>query len=122
MIQGSSFNVELVEENPFPLNFTAGYGAGVNGEFELSLPVNNWITFGIPLGEASAAITAEAGTEGAKAQAFLNGLAKQDNSWWPEFIPVKPGGQICTSGYVQQEGQFDLELSGAFIFLPMYMK
>jgi hypothetical protein len=119
MIQGTSFNVELVEEDPFPLNFSAGYGAGVNGEFELSLPISNWITFAIPMGEASAAITAEAGTEGVKAQAFLNGLAKPDNSWWPEFIPVKPGGQIRTSGYVQQEGQFDLELSGAFnLHLP----
>ncbi len=115
MIQGTSFNVELIEEDPFPLNFSAGYGAGVNGEFELSLPINNWITFAIPMGEASAAITAEAGTEGVKAQAFLNGLAQPDNSWWPEFIPVKPGGQIRASGYVQQEGQFDLGLSGAFM-------
>ncbi len=119
LIQGTSFNVELVEEDPFPLNFSAGYGAGVNGEFELSLPINNWITFAIPLGEASAAITTEAGTDGVKAQAFINGLAKPDNSWWPEFIPVKPGGQIRTSGYVQQQGQFDLELSGEFnLHLP----
>jgi hypothetical protein len=114
MIQGTDFNVELVEEDPFPLSFTAGYGAGVNGEFELSLPISSWITFAIPLGEASAAITAEAGTNGIKAQAFLNGLADPDNSWWPDFIPVKPGGQIRTSGYVQQEGEFDLELSGEF--------
>jgi len=114
MIQGTDFNVELVEENPFPLNFSAGYGAGVNGEFELSLPISSWITFAIPLGEASAAIKAEAGTNGVKAQAFLNGLAKPDNSWWPEVIPVKPGGQIRTSGYVQQDGEFDLELSGDF--------
>ena len=114
MIQNKEFNVELVEENPFPLSFSAGYGAGVNGEFDLSLPISDWISFGIPLGEASAAITATGGTSGIKAQAFLNGLAKPDNSWWPEFIPVKPGGQIRTSGYVQQEGQFDLELSGEF--------
>ena len=114
MIQGNDFNIELVEENPFPVSFKAGYAAGVNGEFELSLPISSWITFAIPLGEASAAITAEAGTSGIKAQAFLNGLAKPDNSWWPEFIPVKPGGQIRTSGYVQQAGEFDLELSGAF--------
>ena len=114
MIQGTDFNVELVEENPFPLDFSAGYGAGVNGEFELSLPISSWITFAIPLGEASAAITAEAGTNGVKAQAFLNGLADPDNSWWPEFIPVKPGGQIRTYGYVQQDGAFDLGLSGEF--------
>jgi len=114
MIQGTDFNVELVEADPFPFSFSAGYGAGVNGEFELSLPINNWITFAIPLGEASAAITAEAGTNGIKAQAFLNGLAEPDNSWWPEFIPVKPGGQIRASGYVQQAGEFDLELSGEF--------
>jgi hypothetical protein len=115
MIQGTDFNVELVEADPFPLSFSAGYGAGVNGEFELSLPINNWITFAIPLGEASAAITAEAGTNGIKAQAFLNGLAEPDNSWWPELIPVKPGGQIRTAGYVQQEGEFDLELSGELL-------
>jgi hypothetical protein len=114
MIQGSDFNVELVEENPFPLSFSAGYAAGVNGEFDLSLPISSWINFEIPLGEASAAITVEGGTNGVKAQAFLNGLAKPDNSWWPEFIPVKPGGQIRTSGYVQQAGEFDLELSGKF--------
>ena len=114
MIQNQEFNVELVEENPFPLSFSAGYGAGVNGEFDLSLPIAGWLSFGIPLGEASAAITAEASEGGVEAQAFLNGLAKPDNSWWPEFIPVKPGGQIRTSGYVQEEGQFDLELSGEF--------
>lgn len=113
-IRNTEFNVELVEEEPFPLNFSAGFGAGVNGAFELSLPISSWITFAIPLGEASAAITAEAGTNGIKAQAFLNGLAKPDNSWWPEIIPVKPGGQIRTSGYVQQDGAFDLELSGEF--------
>ena len=114
MIQATNFNVELVEENPFPLNFSAGYAAGINGSFELSLPINNWITFAIPLGEASAAITVEGGTGGVKAEAFINGLAKPDNSWWPDIIPVKPGGQIRTAGYVQQAGQFDLELSGAF--------
>jgi len=114
MIQATSFNVELVEENPFPTNFSSGYSAGVNGEFELSLPISDWISFSIPLGEASAAITAKAGTSGVEAQAFLNGLAKPDNSWWPEFIPVKPEGQIRASGYVQQEGKFDLELSGEY--------
>ena len=119
MIQGNEFNLELIEEDPFPLNFSAGYSAGVNGEFELSLPIKSWITFNIPMGEASAAITAEASNEGVKAEAFLNGLAKPDNSWWPEIIPVKPGGQIRTSGYVQQEGEFDLELSGDFnLVLP----
>ena len=114
LIQGTDFNVELVEENPFPLSFSAGYAAGINGEFNLSLPISSWINFEIPLGEASAAITVEGGTNGIKTQAFLNGLAKPDNSWWPDFIPVKPGGQIRTSGYVQQAGQFDLELSGKF--------
>ena len=119
LIQGINFNAELVEENPFPLSFSAGYAAGINGAFELSLPISSWITFAIPLGVASAAITTEAGTNGIKAQAFLNGLAKPDNSWWPEVIPVKPGGQIRTSGYVQQEGEFDLELSGQFsLVLP----
>ncbi len=113
-IRNTEFNVELVEEEPFPLSFSAGFGAGINGAFDLSLPISSWITFAIPLGEASAAITAEAGTNGVKAQAFLNGLAKPDNSWWPEIIPVKPGGQIRTSGYVQQDGAFDLELSGEF--------
>lgn len=119
MIQGNEFNLELIEEDPFPVNFKAGYSAGVNGEFELSLPITSFITFNIPMGEASAAITAEASNEGVKAEAFINGLAKPDNSWWPEIIPVKPGGQIRTSGYVQQEGQFDLELSGDFnLVLP----
>jgi hypothetical protein len=113
-IRNTEFNVELVEEDPFPLSFTAGFGAGVNGAFNLSLPIISWVTFEIPLGEASAAITAEAGTNGIKAQAFVNGLAKPDNSWWPEIIPVKPGGQIRASGYVQQDGAFDLELSGEF--------
>ena len=119
MIQATDFNIELVEENPFPLSFSAGYAAGINGEFKLSLPISDIINFEIPMGEASAAITVEGGTSGIKAQAFLNGLAKPDNSWWPDFIPVKPGGQIRTSGYVQQAGEFDLELSGAFnLVLP----
>ncbi|MBR9997370.1 MAG: hypothetical protein KFF73_00295 [Cyclobacteriaceae bacterium] len=119
MIQGTEFNLELIEKDPFPLNFSAGYSAGVNGEFELSLPIASWITFNIPMGEGSAAITAEASNEGVKAQAFINGLAKPDNSWWPDLIPVKPGGQIRNSGYVQQDGHFDLELSGDFnLVLP----
>jgi hypothetical protein len=113
-IRNTEFNVELVEEEPFPLSFSAGFGAGINGTFNLSLPIISWVTFEIPLGEASAAVTAEAGTNGIKAQAFLNGLAKPDNSWWPEIIPVKPGGQIRALGYVQQDGAFDLELSGDF--------
>ena len=95
LIQGTEFNVELVEENPFPLNFSAGYAAGINGAFDLTLPISSWISFSIPLGEASAAITVEGGTSGVKAQAFINGLAKPDNSWWPEFIPVKPGILQC---------------------------
>ena len=113
-IRNTEFNVELVEEEPFPLSFSAGFGAGINGTFNLSLPIISWVTFEIPLGEASAAVTAEAGTNGIKAQAFLNGLAKPDNSWWPEIIPVKPGGQIRALGYVQQDRAFDLELSGDF--------
>ena len=114
MIQNKDFNVELTDKNPFPLTFTAGYGAGVNGSFELSLPIKGFISFNVPMGEASAAIVAEAGTNGVTAQAFLNGLAAPDNSWWPGFVPVKPGGQIKVSGYVQQQGQFDLSLSGEF--------
>ena len=114
MIQNKDFNVELTDKNPFPLSFTAGYGAGVNGAFELTLPIVSFVSFNIPMGEASAAVVAEAGTSGVTAQAFLNGLAKPDNSWWPAFVPVKPGGQIRVSGYVQQEGQFDLSLSGDF--------
>lgn len=114
LIRNMEFNVELVEEEPFPQSFPAGYNVGVNGAFDLSLPIRRWITFAIPVGEASAAVTAATGTDGIIAQAFVNGLAKPDNSWWPEIIPVKPAGQIRTSGYVQQDGAFDLVLSGDF--------
>jgi hypothetical protein len=120
LIQGNEFNLELIEEDPFPLNFSAGYSAGVNGEFALTLPITNWITFSIPMGEASAAITAEASNEGIKAQAFINGLAKPDNSVVAGDHPGQTrADRYRTSGYVQQEGQFDLELSGDFnLVLP----
>jgi len=114
MVQANNFNAKLTEDDPLPVSFTAGYKAGINGTFEFSLPIKGWVSFEIPMGEASAAIVAEAGTDGVEAKAFITGLNKPDNSWWPEFIPVKPGAQTRTTGYVKQNGEFDLELSGTY--------
>jgi hypothetical protein len=118
-IRNVEFDAGLAEEDPFPLQFNAGFAAGINGAFNLSLPIATFISFGIPMGEASAAVVAEAGTGGAKGVAFLNGLAEPDNSWWPDFVPVKPGGSLRASGYVDQTSLFDLALEGEFnIQLP----
>ncbi len=112
IIQNQGFSAELTSENPLPLSFDVNYYAGINGEFDLGLPIKGWLEFGIPLGEASAGLTVDVGTSGAYMQMFLNGLAKPDNSWWPEFVPVKPAAQMRLKGYLDETGDFDLSLEG----------
>ncbi len=114
MIQNQDFNVELTNNDPFQPTFKATYGAGINGTFDLTLPIASFVNFSIPMGESSAAVVASAGTGGVTAQAFLNGLAQPDNSWWPTFVPVKPNGQLRVQGYVEQTGMFNLSIAGKF--------
>ncbi len=114
MVQNQDFNVELTNNNPFQPTFKATYGAGINGTFDLTLPIVSFVDFNIPMGESSAAIVASAGSGGVTAQAFLNGFAQPDNSWWPSFVPVKPNGQLRVQGYVEQTGMFNLSIAGKF--------
>ncbi len=114
-IQNAEFGVQLVQKNPVPVTFSAGYQAGYNGGFDLTLPVVKFVEFGIPLGEASGALIAEGNTQnGFKGLIFINGLADPDNSWWPNFIPVKPDTQLRGSGFVHQDGVFEIGLDGEF--------
>ncbi|MGK7396369.1 MAG: hypothetical protein ACNS62_17460 [Candidatus Cyclobacteriaceae bacterium M3_2C_046] len=115
MIQNATFNYQVVEENPLNRSFEAGYQAGLNGSFDLSLPVVKFTEFTIPLGEASGAVLADGNTaSGFKGLIFINGLADPDNSWWPDFIPVKAGSQMRAKGYVHQDGQFEIGLLGEY--------
>ena len=113
-IQNADLQANLVEENPLDISFNAGYQAGINGSFDFTLPIVSFAEFSIPLGEASGALLAEAGTSGVKGLVFVNGLAKPDNSWWPDFIPVKAGNQLRAKGFVHQDGIFEIELSGEY--------
>lgn len=114
-IQNAEFGVQLTEENPVPMTFSAGYQAGFNGGFDLTVPVVKFVEFGIPLGEASGALIAEGNTQnGFKGLIFINGLADPDNSWWPNFIPVKPAAQLRGLGFVHQDGAFEIGLEGEF--------
>ena len=114
IIRNIDFSAQLTDSDPLGVKFSAGYQAGINGAFDLSLPIATFVSFGIPLGEASAAVSAELSSGGFVGQAFINGLAARDNTWWPNFIPVKPSGQIRTTGFVQQDGSFRLGLQGEF--------
>ncbi|MDC6354852.1 MULTISPECIES: hypothetical protein [unclassified Robiginitalea] len=107
---GSIFLEELLESD-----LTYDYRMGINGELEFTLDITSFISFGFPIGAGSTAVVAEAGTDGTLlAKAFVNGWVDPDLSWWPEMIPVKPGGQLKTSGYADQTGKFEIGLSGGF--------
>ena len=111
--QNRGFDVDANFDEPMASNFGANYRAGINGKLDLELEIASFINFGFPIGSGSAAIVAEASTNnGIVAKAFINGLIEPDLSWWPEFIPIKPGGYLNAYGFVEQTGNFDIGLSG----------
>jgi len=112
-IQNAGFDAGLLSESPLE-NISASYQGGLNGALNLALSAAGFVTFEVPLGQGSAAITAEAGSSGVQARAFVNGLVDPDLSWWPSVLPVKPGGRLRTRGFLQQDGLFDIGLEGAF--------
>lgn len=112
-IQNAEFDAELFSDDPLG-SISAGYQGGLNGELNLGLSAAGFISFEVPVGQGSAAITAEAGAGGVQARAFVNGLVDPDLSWWPAILPVKPDGRLRTRGFLQQDGVFDIGLEGAF--------
>ncbi|MGX1930727.1 hypothetical protein [Flagellimonas sp. 2504JD4-2] len=111
--KNSGFDVDFNLKEPMNSNFGVGYRAGINGSMSFSADIKNIVSFGFPIGQGSAAIVAEASTNnGINARAFVNGLVDPDLSWWPEFIPISPDGQLNVYGYVEQTGAFDMGLSG----------
>lgn len=112
-IQNADFNADLVAEDPLK-NISAGYQGGLNGALNLALSAAGFLTFEVPVGQGSAAITVEAGSGGFQARAFVNGLVDPDLSWWPSILPIKPDGQLRTRGFIQEGGQFDIGMEGAF--------
>lgn len=112
-IQNVGFNGELLSSDPLGSRLGAEYQAGLNGSLKLALSVASFVTFEIPMGEASAAFSVQADTHsGLQAQAFVNGLLAPDLSWWPKFLPLKPLGQLRTSGFVKESGDFDITMEG----------
>ncbi|MEX0314151.1 MAG: hypothetical protein AB3N18_08235 [Allomuricauda sp.] len=111
--KNSGFDVDFNLKEPMNSDIGVGYRAGINGTLSFSADIKNIISFGFPIGQGSAAIVAEASTNnGINARAFVNGLVDPDLSWWPEFIPITPDGQLNVYGYVEQTGAFDMGLSG----------
>ncbi|MGW9685854.1 hypothetical protein [Flagellimonas sp. 2504JD1-5] len=111
--KNSGFDVDFNLKEPMNSNIGVGYRAGINGSMSFSADIKNIVSFGFPIGKGSAAIVAEASTNnGINARAFVNGLVDPDLSWWPEFIPISPDGQLNVYGYVEQTGAFDMGLSG----------
>lgn len=111
--KNSGFDVDFNLKEPMNSTIGAGYRAGINGSMQFSADIKNIVSFGFPIGQGSAAIVAEAGTnDGINARAFVNGLVDPDLSWWPGFIPVRPDGRLNLYGYVEQTGAFDMGLSG----------
>ncbi|NAS12008.1 hypothetical protein [Poritiphilus flavus] len=112
--QNKGFSVDFNLKEPMNSEIGYGYRAGINGNINFSADIKGIISFGFPIGKGSTAIVAEASSkEGIKAQAFVNGLVEPDLSWWPDFIPVKPNGNLNAYGYVEETGAFDLGLSGS---------
>lgn len=113
--QNVGFDVNANFNEPMESDFGADYRAGINGTMNLSLGINNFISFGFPIASGSAAMVAEASTNNSFiGKAFINGLVKPDLSWWPDIIPIAPSGNMNTYGFVEQTGNFDIGLSGAF--------
>jgi len=112
--QNRGFSADLDFNEPMESDFGINYRAGINGKLDLELEIASFISFGFPIGSGSTAVVAEASTNnGIIAKAFINGLVDPDLSWWPNFIPVKPGGQMNAYGFVEQTGNFDIGLSGS---------
>lgn len=112
--QNKGFDLDFNLKEPMESEIGYGYRAGINGTVNFSADIKNIISFGFPIGKGSTAIVAEASSkDGINAKAFVNGLVEPDLSWWPEFIPVSPSGNLNAYGYVEQTGAFDMGLSGS---------
>ncbi len=111
--QNTEFDVNADFDEPMESDFGLGYRAGINGTLDLDLEIVPFVSFGFPIGSGSAAVVAEVNTDGEHiAKAFINGLVEPDLSWWPNFIPVTPSGNLNAYGFVEQTGNFDIGLSG----------
>ncbi|MEM6864749.1 MAG: hypothetical protein AAF575_06190 [Bacteroidota bacterium] len=115
LYENKSFSVDADLQEPLNSDFGVGYQAGINGKLDLALDITSFISFGFPIAEGSAAVSAEASTNnGVTARAFINGLVDPDLSWYPNFIPLKPDGSLNATGYINQTGEFDIGVRGAF--------
>ncbi len=115
LYENKSFSIDADLQEPLNSDLGVGYKAGINGKLDLALEINSFISFGFPIASGSAAVVAEASTNnGITARAFINGLVDPDLSWYPSFIPLKPDGSLNATGYINQTGEFDIGVTGAF--------
>lgn len=113
--ENKELSADVQFDAPMQSDIGYNYRSGINGELELSLPIQSFVAFGFPIGQGSAAVIAEASAQnGVTAKAFINGLVDPDTSWWPDLIPLKPDGQLRAYGYIVEGGNFDIGLSGSF--------
>ena len=115
LYENKGFSIDADLQDPLASDIGVGYRSGFNGKLDLALEINSFISFGFPIASGSAAVVAEASTNnGVTARAFVNGLVDPDLSWYPNFIPIKPDGSLNATGYVNQNGEFDLGVHGTF--------
>ena len=113
IIEGTHAGIHLMFD-PIDADLDAGYGYGINGAMNLSLPVKDVVEFGLPIAEGSAAIRGQASTSsGVFAGAFIDGVADAFQ-WWPNIIPIKPVATLSVQGLVETTGAFDLHLHGEY--------
>lgn len=113
--ENRSFSADIDSKEPLASGFAAGYRAGWNGKIDVDLDITSFISFGFPIVEGSAAIVAEGSTDsGVEARAFVNGSLDPDLSWYPDFIPIKPGRSLKADGYINQNGNFNLGVVGTY--------
>ncbi len=123
VVKSIDFDASLIRPDPIGTSIEEGFRAGLNGAFNLSLGIKNFGLLNVPISEASGAIVAVPGPDGNfVGKASINSVAGREEHWWPDFLPVKSGSQMRSSGFVMQDGTFSRVYTGEFhLQLPSRM-
>lgn len=107
--------LHMSTEDPLSSDLRAGYRLGHEGSMEIDLGIKDMVGISVPLGSASGGVWAEASVQDVfNGYAYSQGRTTEDDSWWPDFIPVKPVNSLAARSYVTSEGAFDVSLEGTF--------
>jgi hypothetical protein len=115
LVDNQTTELHLSEEDPFASSLRADYQAGFNGDMSLGIPLAGFVSFEIPIADASGGIRAEAGTHtGFNGFLFAKGMTSRDDSWWPAFIPARPVLELDAHTRVESDGTFEVFLAGEY--------